>query len=125
MTDKELRRLNRMELIQLLLEQTKELERTQRELAAAQEALEDRRIKIRDAGSIAEAAVQINQVMEAAQKAADQYLENIQRKYGEWAESQYAKLERRLQEMEDAARKKCDAMLEDARREADSYGKSR
>lgn len=83
MTDRELRRLNRMELIQLLLTQTKELDRVKAELAQAQSALEDRRIHIRNMGSIAEAALQINQVMEAAQNAADQYIENIKREYEE------------------------------------------
>lgn len=34
-------------------------------------------IKINQAGSIAEASLQLNQVFEAAQQAAEQYLENI------------------------------------------------
>ena len=50
---------------------------TQQELAEARQQLEERRIMTEEAGSIAEAALRINRVFEAAQAAADQYLENI------------------------------------------------
>ena len=77
MTEKELRRLSRMDLLEMLLEQSKEVERLQQELAEARQQLEERRIMTEEAGSIAEAALRINRVFEAAQAAADQYLENI------------------------------------------------
>ena len=77
MTDKELRRLSRTDLLEMLLEQSKEVERLQQELAEARQQLEERRIMTEEAGSIAEAALRINRVFEAAQAAADQYLENI------------------------------------------------
>ncbi len=41
-----------------------------------------RRIELEKSGSIAEAALKINGVFEAAQRAADQYLGNIREKYG-------------------------------------------
>ena len=77
MTDKELRRLSRTDLLEMLLEQSKEVERLQQELAEARQQLEERRIMTEEAGSIAEAALRNNRVFEAAQAAADQYLENI------------------------------------------------
>lgn len=123
MTDKELRRLSRMELIRLLLEQTKELERVQQELAETREALESRQLNIHSAGSIAEASLQINQVMEAAQRAAEQYLENVQREYDNRAKSQYARTQAQLQELEEATKEKCTMMLQEAHRKAGSYGK--
>lgn len=122
MTNKELRRLSRMELIQLLLGQAKELERVRQKLAEAQEALDDRQIRIRNAGSIAEASLQINQVMEAAQRAADQYVENIKREYEDRARQEYDDTQARLQKQKDAVKAECDAMLEEAQRKADSYG---
>ena len=78
MTDKELRRLNRGELLEMLLEQSRENDRLREQLQQTQEQLEQRRIALDEAGSIAEASLRVNQVFEAAQKAADQYLENIQ-----------------------------------------------
>lgn len=122
MTNKELRRLSRMELVQLLLGQAKELERARQELEEAQEALEDRQIRIRRAGSIAEASLQINQVMEAAQKAADQYVENIKREYENRARQEYDETQAGLQKQKEAVKAECDAMLEEARRKAESYG---
>lgn len=77
MTEKELRRLSRMDLLEMLLEQSREVERLQKELETVRKQLEDRRIMEQEAGSIAEAALRLNKVFEAAQQAADQYLENI------------------------------------------------
>lgn len=122
MTDKELRRLSRMELIQLLLEQTKELERVQQELKDARSALESRELAIHRVGSIAEAALAVNQVMEAAQRAADQFLENTKAEYTRRSQEQYNEIRSSMDELEAATKAKCDAMLEEARRKAGAYG---
>ena len=77
MTDKELKRLSRGELLEMLIQQSKELERLRKQLDAAESALQNREIAITNAGSIAEAAVQLNGVFTAAQDACQQYMENI------------------------------------------------
>lgn len=92
-----------MELIQILAEQAKELERVQRELEDAKKAANDRQLMIHTAGSIAEASLKINGVMEAAQAAADQYVENVKREYAERAKHQYRQLQERLRVMEENA----------------------
>lgn len=79
MTDKTLRRLSRRELVELLLAQSKEVERLRAELAQAEQQLKSRQILLREAGSIAEASLRLNEVFESAQKAADQYLLNVKR----------------------------------------------
>ena len=74
MTDKELRKLSRAELIDILFElqtQNENLTAENQELAAQ---LESRQLQITEAGSIAEAALRLNGVFEAAQAAADQYV---------------------------------------------------
>ena len=63
---------NPVAITSLDLEQSKEVERLQQELAEARQQLEERRIMTEEAGSIAEAALRINRVFEAAQAAADQ-----------------------------------------------------
>lgn len=73
MTDKELRRLSRRDLMEILYEQGKEIETLRAELAAREAELEDRRIMIENSGSIAEAALKLNGVFEAAQAACEQY----------------------------------------------------
>ena len=79
MTDKELRRLSRRELLQMLLEQTSEVERLQAELDKTRAELDDRAIMLESCGNIAEASLKINRVFEAAQQAAEQYLINVRR----------------------------------------------
>ena len=77
MTDAELKKLKRHELLQMLLEQSKTVEALKKELEEKNRLLEEKEIKIKEAGSIAEAALKLNNVFEAAQAAADQYLHNI------------------------------------------------
>ena len=77
MTDKELRKLTRTELLELLLIQSREIDRLNEELDQLRERMQQREIAIANSGSIAEAALVLNGVFEAAQAAADQYLENI------------------------------------------------
>lgn len=81
MTDKKLRRLSREALLEMLLEQSKEVERLKLQNQELTEQLESRRIMIDRAGSIAEASLQLNQIFEAAQRVADQYLENVRQLY--------------------------------------------
>lgn len=78
MTDKELRHLNRSEILSLLVAQMEENQALKKRIGELEAELEDRRIAIDKAGSIAEAALALNGVFEAAQAAANQYLENVQ-----------------------------------------------
>ena len=79
MTSKELRKLSRKELIEVLLAQTREMEQLKAELNSKNELLEKREINIRESGSIAEAALRLSGIFEDAQKAADIYLAEIKR----------------------------------------------
>lgn len=77
MKDKELRRLHRRELLEIMLEQQKEIDRLQQELKICRAKLEDKEIILQETGSIAEAALRLNGVFEAAQKAIDQFTYNV------------------------------------------------
>lgn len=77
MTEKELRRLSRADLLQMLIEQSIELQRTQEKAQMLERELSSRSIIIDNAGSIAEASLQLNNVFEAAQASCTQYVENI------------------------------------------------
>ena len=79
MTDKQLSRLRRSELLEILLEQGREQERLQQELDAARQTVAQRELSIQESGSIADAAFRLNDVMGAAQRAADLYTENVKR----------------------------------------------
>ena len=99
MKDKNLRRLSRAELLELLLAQTQEAERLQKRLQEAEALLAERHLKLQNAGDLAQAVLAVNNVMEAAQQAAQQYLEN-------------------MAAMEAETKTRCQQMLEDARKEA-------
>ena len=77
MTDKELKRLSRAELLELLLEQVEENEALRAEAAELKRQLADRIIVMENAGSIAEAALRLNGVFEAAEAAAKQYVDSL------------------------------------------------
>ena len=76
-TEKELRKLNRTELLEMLIAQSKRLSRVEEELSAAQKELERRKIAITTSGSLAEAALKLNGIFEAADQAAAQYLDSL------------------------------------------------
>ena len=77
MVKNELQKLKRAELLQILYEQSRRIDELEEALAEANKKLEDRRLIIENAGSLADAVVKINQVMEAAQAAAEQYIYNL------------------------------------------------
>ena len=78
MTNKEFKRLSRPQLIDIIYQ----LQVKQDELTAENEklkkALADKRLRVRNAGNLAEAALEIHHVMQSAQDAATHYLEEIQ-----------------------------------------------
>lgn len=79
MTEKELHKLKRAELLEMMLAQSREIEVLRAWIETLETKLADREIRIRESGSIAEAALKLNGIFEAAQAAADQYLENVRR----------------------------------------------
>ena len=106
MTDRELKRLRRQDLLEILIAQRKEIESLKERLARAEASLEDRQIRIDKAGSLAEAVLAVNGVIEAAQSAADQYLDNIK----ELSSQQAAVCEQREKE----SREKAETLLQEA-----------
>ena len=108
MTNKEFKRLNRSQLIDIIYQ----LQLKQEELTADNEslskALADKRIRLSKAGNIAEAVLEIHNVMQSAQDAAAHYLEEIQNK----ASDEYQQI---LKE----ANEKSGEILEKAQRQAD------
>ncbi|MCD7733282.1 MAG: DivIVA domain-containing protein [Oscillospiraceae bacterium] len=76
MADKELRKMNRTELIEIIytLKQNDTLLRKEND--ELKDQLEDKTIRIDNAGSIAEAALSLNRVFEDAENASKQYLES-------------------------------------------------
>lgn len=116
MTDKELKKLNRKELLEMLIQQGEQVASLQKELRAAEASLEDRSVKMKNAGTMAEAALSMNGVYEAADNAAREYLENIKR-CNEQQQAEYDRIvrsaEKRAEEIISEAEKRVELVLMD------------
>ena len=77
MNDKELRRLSRRELVDIIYQLKKNEQELQEEIALLKKEVEDKRIRLSEAGSIAEAALSVTNILSNAQMAADIYLREI------------------------------------------------
>ena len=113
MSVKELKRLRRSDLLEMLLDLTRENDALREEVRILRGQLESRKITIRNCGSLAEAAMQLNGVFEAAQAACQQYTENIR--------DRSENLELHCKQMEEQTRKRCEQMIAEAKAEAQRY----
>jgi cell division septum initiation protein DivIVA len=100
MISKELRRLSRRELVDIIYQLKKNEQEKLEEIAALEEALQEKRIRVSVAGSIAEAAADITQIFSVAQRTADLYLHEIA-------------------SMKEDTEKECARMLQEARDQAE------
>lgn len=142
MTEVELRKMNRAELLELLITVSKENEALRKQVEKQAQLLEERTIVKDKAGSIAEAALQLNGVFDAAQAAAEQYLENIRtheqycQGFREAAEREAAEIlcaaqqeaktveetaQQKARIIEETAQQKAKAMEETAQQKAEAY----
>ncbi|MBR7132990.1 MAG: hypothetical protein IKD04_05605 [Clostridia bacterium] len=77
MISKELKRLSRRELVDIIYQLKKNEQDMQEEIESLKTELQDKRIRISTAGSIADAAMSVTNVFSAAQMTADLYLREI------------------------------------------------
>lgn len=124
MVEKDLRKLSRTDLLELLLKQSRELDHCRAELEAANQKLADREIALSHAGSIAEASLLVNGFFEAAEQACDQYMENIRRlniKQEAICESLERDTRLKCEKMEFETKAKCDQMVAEAQKQSQNY----
>ena len=95
MTSKELKRLRRTDLMEMLLELSKENVQLRQQLEEANQKLADKQLQVEQSGSLAEAALQLNGIFAAAQAACEQYEYNIRL---------------RCKELEEQTRRECAAI---------------
>ena len=101
-----LKNMRRSDLLEMLLQLRKENDQLRQELEQARQELSDRNLAVEQCGSLAEAVIKLNGVMEAAQAACDQYTLNVKKRCEE-EEARCRKLER-------STKQKCDLMLIEA-----------
>lgn len=94
MTEKDLRKLNRYQLLELLILQTERADKLQERVAELERQLKEQDLQIASMGSIAEASLQLGGVFQAAQEAADIYLNAAKERAQEIEAAARAKAER-------------------------------
>ena len=103
LTEKDLKKLNRYQLLELLIVQTDRADKLQAKLDIAEKQLVKQELHISSLGSIAEASLQLKGVFQAAQDAADMYIDAAKKS---------------AEEIEDAAHKKAAEILAQAQAQA-------
>lgn len=78
MNEKELRKISRKELLELLLEQANRIVDLEKELADAKAKLEDKRIMLNEAGNLAEASLKITDLFQKTMETCKIYSDNIE-----------------------------------------------
>ena len=104
MPDRELRHLHRTELVEIIFALKQSEDQLKAENAALTAQLQDRRIHIQNAGSIAQAALELNKVFEAAQAAAG-------------ADAILAQARAQAEALKQQTEAECQAMLDRAKQE--------
>lgn len=123
MTETEMRRVSRKELLELLIEQTKENEALRAALSEAEGKLQSRDLLVEQSGTLAEAALSVSRVLEAADEAAALYLENakrIEKETQEKYEAMLAKAGAEVEEMLEKGRTDADAIRAKGNAEAEA-----
>lgn len=77
-----LAKLKRKDLLEIMLAQGREIDRLRKQNAELEAKLASREIEFSEVGSLAEASLKITGIFEDAEEAAVAYLENIRRRYG-------------------------------------------
>ena len=106
MIGKELKRLSRRELVDIIYQLKKNEQENREKIEALEEELQDKRIRVSVAGSIAEAATDITRIFSIAQGTADLYLKEIA--------AMKAETEKECAKMLEQARKQADMILAEA-----------
>lgn len=120
MNSNDLKKLSKIQLLELLLEKSKENEELREQLNLKSKQLESKQLMLNEAGSIANAALKLNGVFEAAEAAAAQYLNNIKQlseRQNEVCARIEAEARKKANDMLIAAQAKCIAR----EKEADEY----
>lgn len=122
MTDRELRKLNRAELIEMLLYEKRRVDELESLLDDANARLNERRVRIAEAGTLADACLKLNGVFEAAQAACSQYEENLRAMAADedsFIREKRKAAERECSEITAAARKECEDLRSQTARECE------
>lgn len=135
MTKKELKKLTRADLIEMLIAQSIEFNELKEKYEIAEQQLKSNQLAINSAGSIAEASLKLTDIFVEAEKSAKIYLDNIKmlserqntvcesREHESRAktEAMVYETEQKCKAHEEESKRRCDEMVERAKRESQEH----
>ena len=119
-----MRKLSRVDLLELLLIQSGQIRDLQNKLADAEHKLDERILIMEEAGSIANASLQLSGVFEATQRASQQYLESVkalEENSRIKSETMMSATVKKCEQLETDTKIKCAEMLAKAKAESELY----
>lgn len=127
MTEQEIRKMNRSDLVETALDQMQEIDLLKKQNELMQKKLDAQQIDIQECGSIAEACLKLSGIFEDAQKASQMYVDNT-RRVSENAKATASSYVQQQQEKADAilsrSKEESRKMLYDSKASADQLLKN-
>ena len=135
MVEKDLQKLSRADLLQMLIDQSEELNQLREKYAAVQAALAQKEVIVSEAGSLADAVFKLNGIFDVAQVTAQQYLDNLkslahrqevlcverENECMERAGRLLVETEKRCAKMEEEARARSEELISKAKEESQKH----
>lgn len=117
MINNDLKKLNRLELLDIILAQTKRIEELELQITKLKEELSSKKISLHNSGSLAEASLKLTEIFKEADNAATIYKDNIiakakkeerqlKKELKELKQKKLAEIEKKCQVRETQAEKK-------------------
>lgn len=103
---KELRRMKKVNLLEIMLQQAKRIEELEKENRKLNKELQNKKILLEDSSSLAEASLKLNDIFTKADESANLYIKNVKEK----CDKEYKKATKETKKMMDATKKKCEEL---------------
>lgn len=119
MNEKELRKLSRKDLLEILLSQTERIETLEKELTKAKKDLANKKIQIEESGTLAEASLKISGLFEKADESIEIFKNNYIDKITKEFDKEKTKKIKELDRICNKNKKESERLLKDAKEKAD------
>lgn len=112
MNDKNLRRLSRKDLLEILLEQTKRIEELERSLEEAESQIASKKVVLSEAGTLADAALKLSDIFKVADDAVMIYKQNFEEMMKKEERQVRKELKETQEKMLEEVKEKCAKKIE-------------
>lgn len=123
MDNSDLKKLSRLELLEILLEQSKRIEELEEQIDKLNDDMNSKKLRMTETGTLAEASLKLTEIFKAADEAANIYMNNVMEKAKkeekqmrkecrEYKQKKFDEIDKKCQKREEQAEKKLIAIEE-------------